>query len=84
LKGSSEIEIPVVENLTFFNCAETEDTPMSKMRITRKGKDLLSIKAPLNGGGILTTESDHGQPATKKEKEISPQRPSAAEPQPKR
>jgi hypothetical protein len=54
LKGSSEMEIPVVENLTFFSCAEAEDTPMSKMRITTEGKVLLSISTPLNGEGMFT------------------------------
>jgi hypothetical protein len=75
LKGSSETEIPVVENLIFFNCADIGDTPISKKRITRTGIDLIRISTPLDGGGLFTTEPERGKAATKGEKQDSPQRP---------
>src|SRR5215471_17089726 len=35
LKGRSEMEIPVVENLTFFNCAEIGVAPIVRNSATR-------------------------------------------------
>jgi hypothetical protein len=60
LKGSSEIEIPVVENLTFFNCAETGIVPTIKKATTRKGTYLIHISAP-----FLSRMPQRGEAAAK-------------------
>src|SRR5262245_8172837 len=55
LKGRSEMEIPVVENLTLFNCADNGVAPIVKNSTTRTG--IYPIRISTFSELVLTTET---------------------------